>query len=145
MTLALLIVTTLYFLCSITLTLMLPYTQISPDAAFSQVRMQELTTIVSVVWVGVSMGPCNRSAVPRFHFAPLSAGPGEHDLVFDPQAFVDVGMKWASYIVALGALLGIVTGVHRSRLDLGHPQTCAPVVFLAAGVMRCQPCSLDYY
>jgi hypothetical protein len=37
MSLALLIVTTLYFLCSITLTLMLPYTLISPDAAFSQV------------------------------------------------------------------------------------------------------------
>ena len=37
MSLALIIVTTLYFLCSITLTLMLPYTLISPDAAFSQV------------------------------------------------------------------------------------------------------------
>jgi hypothetical protein len=26
------------------------------------------------------------------------------------QAFVSVGMKWASFIVAVGALLGIVTG-----------------------------------
>jgi hypothetical protein len=26
------------------------------------------------------------------------------------QAFVDVGMKWASYIVAAGAIMGIVTG-----------------------------------
>ena len=39
MSLALIIVTTLYFLCSITLTLMLPYTLISPDAAFSQVLL----------------------------------------------------------------------------------------------------------
>lgn len=61
MCLALTIVTTLYFLCAITLTLMLPYTDISSDAAFSQ-------------------------------------------------AFVSVGMKWASFIVAVGALLGIVTG-----------------------------------
>ena len=37
MTLALIIVTTLYLLCSVTLTLMLPYTAIDPDAAFSQV------------------------------------------------------------------------------------------------------------
>lgn len=36
MTLALCIVTFLYFLCAITLTLMLPYTAISTDAAFSQ-------------------------------------------------------------------------------------------------------------
>lgn len=34
---ALIIVTTLYFLCAVTLTLMLPYDLISPDAAFSQV------------------------------------------------------------------------------------------------------------
>ena len=45
----------------ITLTLMLPYTLINPDAAFSA-------------------------------------------------AFVSVGMHWAAYIVAVGALLGITTG-----------------------------------
>ena len=45
----------------ITLTLMLPYTEINPDAAFSA-------------------------------------------------AFVSVGMHWAAYIVAVGALLGITTG-----------------------------------
>jgi APA family basic amino acid/polyamine antiporter len=87
MTLALLIVTTLYFLCAITLNLMLPYTDISPDAAFSQ-------------------------------------------------AFVSVGMKWASYIVAVGALLGIVTGtmvgllaVARSITALGREHFLPP--FLA--------------
>jgi APA family basic amino acid/polyamine antiporter len=85
MSLALIIVTTLYFLCSITLTLMLPYTLISPDAAFSQ-------------------------------------------------AFVDVGMKWASYIVAAGAIMGIVTGtmvgllaVARSITALGREHFLPPV------------------
>jgi len=82
---ALIIVTTLYFLCAVTLTLMLPYDLISPDAAFSQ-------------------------------------------------AFVDVGMKWASYIVALGALLGIVTGtmigllaVARSICALGREHFIWPI------------------
>lgn len=47
MSLALIIVTTLYFLCSITLTLMLPYTLISPDAAFSQVSWIPASRLLS--------------------------------------------------------------------------------------------------
>jgi hypothetical protein len=35
-----------------------------------------------------------------------------------PQAFVDVGMKWASYIVAAGAIMGIVTG------EVPEPASC---------------------
>jgi hypothetical protein len=49
MSLALIIVTTLYFLCSITLTLMLPYTLISPDAAFSQVLLASVRCMLDTV------------------------------------------------------------------------------------------------
>lgn len=45
------------------------------------------------------------------------------------QAFVDVGMKWASYIVAAGAIMGIVTGEvpESSSCCCSHPTNCPPL------------------
>lgn len=38
------------------------------------------------------------------------------------QAFIDVGMKWASYVVAVGAIMGIITSESaRSRLCYTEP------------------------
>lgn len=62
MTLSLVVVTFFYLMCTLSLTLMLPYTLISPTAAFSA-------------------------------------------------AFRTINMDWAVYFVAIGALMGIVTGV----------------------------------
>ena len=65
------------------------------------------------------------------------------------QAFVDVGMQWASYIVALGALLGIVTGtmigllaVARSICALGREHFIWPI-FGWVRAPRSRPCLAD--
>ena len=46
-----------------------------------------------------------------------------------PQAFVDVGMKWASYIVAAGAIMGIVTGefLEPASCCCSHPTHYLPL------------------
>jgi amino acid transporter len=57
-------------------------------------------------------------------------------------AFTQVGMPWGQYLVALGAVLGIVTGVLvgvvHNRLARGLHQYCGPAVHSYRHVLQCK-------
>lgn len=72
MSLALIIVTTLYFLCSITLTLMLPYTLISPDAAFSQVLPASCLQGLTAAFACCTLSRCSAKLLMRTHPVQVS-------------------------------------------------------------------------
>jgi amino acid transporter len=132
------IVTVLYTLMAATLVLMVPDSTLLKlaNASFAEVNAgrgahsgrRQCTCGSQLAF------PCKLTLlVPAQAATSPAFAPHAHH---DPQAFRHVGWQWATYIVALGALMGIVT----TTLVRPAPQCSATALRPLRGVHGCWPC-----